>query len=62
MTWYLTEELAERLRLPVSTIRQRIRIGNELPAHPQAIRAKNFGTERCPRCRIHAREVALLEA
>lgn len=62
LVWYLPEELAERFRMPVSTIRQRIRIGNELPAHPQAIRAKNFGTEKCPRYRIHAREVARLEA
>lgn len=60
--WYLADELAERFRVPVYTIRQRIRIGNELPEHPQAIRAKNFGTAKCPRYRIHAREVARLES
>jgi hypothetical protein len=45
--WFTVVEVAERFRQPVSTIRQRI---------------QNVGTKRCPRYRIHQRELKRLEA
>lgn len=59
--WWTTEEVAEHFRLPVKSIRARIRLGRERPDHPQAIRAKNLGTERRPMYRISAAEIRRLD-
>lgn len=59
--WWTTDQVAAYYQLPVKTVRQRIRLGNELPNHPQAIRAKNFGTKAKPKYRVHDSELRRID-
>lgn len=59
--WKTTDEVADYFNLPVKSVRRRIRLGNELPNDPQAIRARNFGTEKKPLYRVHASELRRID-
>lgn len=54
VAWFTAKQVAEHFQLPESTVQRKIRKGE--------IRAKNFGTDRCPRYRISRRELRRLEA
>ena len=51
--WLRPKEVAEHFQIPESTVWRKIRTGE--------IRAKNWGTQRCPRYRISTAEVRRLD-
>ena len=53
-TWWTPEEVAAHYRMPVQTVRRKIRRGE--------IRAKNRGTEKCRRYLISLSEIRRLDA